>query len=35
MTNVAELMISVFDRVENIERKSENITCQHFLIFPQ
>ena len=28
-------MISVFDRVENIEGKGENAGNQHFLLFPQ
>ena len=29
------MMISVFDRVENIVGKRENAGYQHFLIFPQ
>ena len=29
------MMISVFDRVENIVRKEENADNQHFLLFPQ
>ena len=29
------MMISVFDRVENIEGKRENAGNQHFLLFPQ
>ena len=33
--NVAKIMISVFDRVENIVRKGENAGYQHFLLFPQ
>ena len=33
--NVAEMMISVFDRVENIVGKGENAGYQHFLLFPQ
>ena len=32
---VAEMMISVFDRVENIVEKGENAGYQHFLLFPQ
>ena len=33
--NVAQMMISVIDRVENIVGKGENAGCQHFLLFPQ
>ena len=33
--NVAQKMISVFDRVENIVEKGENAGYQHFLLFPQ
>ena len=33
--NVGQMMISVFDRVENIVGKGENAGYQHFLIFPQ
>ena len=33
--NVAKMMISVFDRVENIVEKGENAGYQHFLLFPQ
>ena len=33
--NGAEIMISVFDRVENIVGKGENAGYQHFLLFPQ
>ena len=33
--NVAQMMISVFDRVENIVGKGENAGYQHFLLFPQ
>ena len=32
--NVAQMMISVFDRVENIVEKRENAGYQHFLLFP-
>ena len=31
----AKIMISVFDRVENIAGKRENAGDQHFLLFPQ
>ena len=34
-SNVAEIMISVFHRVENIVQKGENAGYQHFLLFPQ
>ena len=34
-TNVAQMMISVFDRVENIVGKGENAGYKHFLHFPQ
>ena len=33
--NVDQMMISVFDRVENNVGKGENAGCQHFLLFPQ
>ena len=33
--NVAQMMISVFHRVENILGKGENAGYQHFLLFPQ
>ena len=33
--NVAQIIISVFDRVENIVGKGENAGNQHFLLFPQ
>ena len=29
------MIISVFDRVENIVGKGENAVYQHFLLFPQ
>ena len=29
------LMISVFDRLENVAGKGENAGYQHFLLFPQ
>ena len=32
--NVAQMMIFVFDRVENIVGKGENAGYQHFLLFP-
>ena len=32
---VAEMMISLFDRVENTVGKGENAGYQHFLLFPQ
>ena len=32
--NVANILISVFDRVENIVGKGENAGYQHFLLFP-
>ena len=31
--NVAQMMISVFDKVENIVGKGENAGYQHFLLF--
>ena len=31
---IAQMMISVFDRVENIVEKGENAGNQHFLSFP-
>ena len=33
-SNVAKLMISVFNRVENTVGKGENAGYQHFLLFP-
>ena len=33
--NIAKMMISVFDRIENIVGKGENAGYQHFLHFPQ
>ena len=33
--NVAQMMIFVFDRVENIVGKGEDAGCKHFLLFPQ
>ena len=33
--NVPQMMISVFDTVENIVGKGENAGYQHFLLFPQ
>ena len=33
--NVAQMMISGFDRAENIVGKGENAGYQHFLLFPQ
>ena len=33
--NVTQMMIPVFDRVENIVGKGENAGNQHFLLFPQ
>ena len=33
--NVAQMMIPVFDRVENIVGKGENAGYQRFLLFPQ
>ena len=33
--NVAKIMNSVFDRIENIVGKGENAGYQHFLLFPQ
>ena len=32
--NVAQMMTSVFDRVENLVKKAENAGYQHFLLFP-
>ena len=32
---LAKMMISPFDRVENIVEKGENVGYQHFLLFPQ
>ena len=33
-TNVAQMMISVFDRVENLVGKGVNAGYQNFLLFP-
>ena len=33
--DLAQMMISVFDKVENIVGKGENAGYQHFLLFPQ
>ena len=33
--DVAKLVISVFDKAENIVGKGENAGYQHFLLFPQ
>ena len=33
--NVAQMMVSVLDRIENIAEKGENVGYQHFLLFPQ
>ena len=33
--NIAKVMISLFDRIENIVGKRENAGYQHFLLFPQ
>ena len=35
ISNIAETMISVFDKVENIVGNGENAGYQHFLLFPQ
>ena len=35
MTNVAVMMNSLFDTVENTVGKGENAGYQHFLLFPQ
>ena len=34
MLNMAKMMISLFDRVENTVGKGENACYQHFFIFP-
>ena len=34
-TNIAEMMISLYDRIENIVGTGENAGYQHFLPFPQ
>ena len=34
-SNVAKMVISLFDRAENIVGKGENAGYQHFLLFPQ
>ena len=33
--NVTKIIISVYDRVENVVGKGENAGYQHFLLFPQ
>ena len=33
--NVADMMISLSDRIKNIVGKGENAGYQHFLLFPQ
>ena len=33
--NIANMVISFFDRVENTVEKEENAVYQHFLLFPQ
>ena len=33
--NIAQMMIFVFDRVENIVGRGENAGYQHFLLFPK
>ena len=33
--NVAEMMVSLSDRIENIVGNRENAVYQHFLLFPQ
>ena len=33
--NIAQMMISIFDMLENILGKGENAGYQHFLLFPQ
>ena len=33
--NVAQMMVSVFDRIENILVKAENAGYQYFLLYPQ
>ena len=33
--NVTQMIISVFNRAENIVGKGENVGYQHFLLFPQ
>ena len=33
--NIAKMMISLYDRVENTEGKGENAGYQHFLLFRQ
>ena len=34
MTNVAKMMISLFDQIGNTAGKGENAGFQHFLLFP-
>ena len=33
--NVAQMLLSVFDKIENVVGEGENAGCQHFLLFPQ
>ena len=33
--NAAHMIIFLFDKVENMVRKGENASYQHFLLFPQ
>ena len=33
--NVAEMIVYIYDRIENIVGKGENAGHQHFLLFPQ
>ena len=33
--NVAQMLISMFNKIENIVGKEENAGYQHFLLFPQ
>ena len=33
--NIAKMMTSVCDKIENIVGKGENAVYQHFLLFPQ
>ena len=35
MTNIAKILISVFNRVENVVGKGENAGYKYFLLFPQ
>ena len=34
-TNLTKMIVSVFDKLENIVGKGENAGYQHFLLFPQ